>query len=106
MGLGLGFGLENKERSKEDPRHYYAFDGKLGHHSGGKARRGGRGKAMRGGREKAMRKKEGRGRQGGRKRKGKERRKGKGKEGEELFPLHMVSFRLTTCSPQLSPHKT
>jgi len=33
VGLGLGFGLENKERSKEDPRHYYAFDGKLGHHS-------------------------------------------------------------------------
>ena len=33
VGLGLGFGLENKERSKEDPRHCYAFDGKLGHHS-------------------------------------------------------------------------
>ena len=33
MGLGLGLGLENKERSKEDLRHYYAFDGKLGHHS-------------------------------------------------------------------------
>ena len=33
MGLGLGFGLENKGRSKEDLRHYYAFDGKLGHHS-------------------------------------------------------------------------
>ena len=33
MGLGLGFGLENKERSKEDQRHYQAFDGKLGHHS-------------------------------------------------------------------------
>jgi len=32
VGLGLGFGLENKERSKENPRHYYAFDGKLGHH--------------------------------------------------------------------------
>ena len=33
MGLGLGFGLENKERLKEDLRHYYAFDGKLRHHS-------------------------------------------------------------------------
>ena len=31
--MGLGLGLENKERSKEDLRHYYAFDGKLGHHS-------------------------------------------------------------------------
>ena len=29
MRLGLGLGLENKERSKEDP----LFDGKLGHHS-------------------------------------------------------------------------
>ena len=28
----LGFGLENKERSKGDQRHYLAFDGKLGHH--------------------------------------------------------------------------
>ena len=33
VGLGLGFGLENKEISKEDLRHYYAIDGKLGHHS-------------------------------------------------------------------------
>ena len=33
MGLGLGLGLVNKERSKEDQRHYYAIDGKLGHHS-------------------------------------------------------------------------
>ena len=30
-----GFGLENKERSKEDQRHCQAFDGKLGHHSVG-----------------------------------------------------------------------
>jgi len=30
VGLGLWFGLENEERSKEDQSHYSAFDGKLG----------------------------------------------------------------------------
>ena len=29
----IGFELENKGRSKEDQRHYKAFDGKLRHHS-------------------------------------------------------------------------
>ena len=28
VGLGLGFELQNKERSKEDQRHYQALDGK------------------------------------------------------------------------------
>ena len=34
MGLGLGFGLGNKERSKEDQRYCQAFVGNPGHLSG------------------------------------------------------------------------
>ena len=30
--MGLGLGLENKERSKDNQKHYLAIDDKLGHH--------------------------------------------------------------------------
>lgn len=32
LGLGLELGLENKERSKDNQKHYLAIDDKLGHH--------------------------------------------------------------------------